>query len=329
MDKIQLKSETLPTRCEICHKSDCFDAKINFCSRCAGVPTTVPSRYNNSTDFLDAVNDARFVKTFGIISLVGLIFVGIGKAIGVGVGLAVLWYSKNNYYRILGTFVAALSFVLTPVVSFWVLSTAIVVKGYDILKVLREQRKDDPDWQITRKRVLTGMITSSIGFFLSVSILGVMVLREVMLRNYSYLQNENNYTFTDPKTEKLSLIQATIRNERVKVANILVDNPETINDRDGSGTSATIYAAQLGYIEILTLLCEAGADVNAQDANGLSALMYATMSGYKEAVEVLLLWGADPELKNNVGYKALDYAKKKNNSDIIELLTLKTQKTTK
>lgn len=34
MGNIQVKSEFLPTRCEICHQSDWFDATKGFCQRC-------------------------------------------------------------------------------------------------------------------------------------------------------------------------------------------------------------------------------------------------------------------------------------------------------
>ena len=34
MAELRIRSERLPIRCEICHQSDCFDAKANCCSRC-------------------------------------------------------------------------------------------------------------------------------------------------------------------------------------------------------------------------------------------------------------------------------------------------------
>jgi hypothetical protein len=37
MSDIKIKTQSLPERCEICHKSDCFDPLKNYCSRCAGV----------------------------------------------------------------------------------------------------------------------------------------------------------------------------------------------------------------------------------------------------------------------------------------------------
>jgi len=37
MAELQIKTEYLPERCEICHQGDCFDARSNHCSRCGGV----------------------------------------------------------------------------------------------------------------------------------------------------------------------------------------------------------------------------------------------------------------------------------------------------
>ncbi len=34
MGKIQIKTESLPSRCETCHQSDYFDAAKGFCQRC-------------------------------------------------------------------------------------------------------------------------------------------------------------------------------------------------------------------------------------------------------------------------------------------------------
>ena|SRR5215813_11068664 len=37
MSEINVRAESFPIRCEICHQSDCFDAESNYCSRCAGI----------------------------------------------------------------------------------------------------------------------------------------------------------------------------------------------------------------------------------------------------------------------------------------------------
>ena len=37
MEQIEIKKETLPQRCEICHQADCFDSLANYCRRCSSV----------------------------------------------------------------------------------------------------------------------------------------------------------------------------------------------------------------------------------------------------------------------------------------------------
>jgi hypothetical protein len=46
MAKIRIKNEYLPERCEICHKSDCFDKQTGICSRCSQAMKQNDSRSN-------------------------------------------------------------------------------------------------------------------------------------------------------------------------------------------------------------------------------------------------------------------------------------------
>src|SRR5687767_4130697 len=46
MNKLQIKHETLPQRCEICHQSDTFDASANKCSRCGDISSSELAKTN-------------------------------------------------------------------------------------------------------------------------------------------------------------------------------------------------------------------------------------------------------------------------------------------
>src|SRR6185369_12926581 len=37
MSTLKIQTESLPTRCEICHKADYFTPETNYCLRCAGI----------------------------------------------------------------------------------------------------------------------------------------------------------------------------------------------------------------------------------------------------------------------------------------------------
>jgi hypothetical protein len=39
MKNLQIKNESLPQRCEICHQQDYFDALNNYCGRCSSIAT--------------------------------------------------------------------------------------------------------------------------------------------------------------------------------------------------------------------------------------------------------------------------------------------------
>lgn len=71
VSKIKIKKETFPIRCEICHKGDCFDSQIQFCSRCSGLTTeltsfsqTLPEKQNayfatkDGNDFFGKITNA-------------------------------------------------------------------------------------------------------------------------------------------------------------------------------------------------------------------------------------------------------------------------------
>lgn len=137
-------------------------------------PSPGPSKYHMSPAFNDAVNDAQFVRTFGIAALVCSILTLFWAAIGIGVGIAVLGFGKTRYYRVLGlavTIVSIAGVLLAPlrVLGCVVLALGVGWKGLDILGLLSREGKGDPDWQVTRKRVLVGMTFSAIGLLVDVA----------------------------------------------------------------------------------------------------------------------------------------------------------------
>ena len=130
--------------------------------------------------YVEAVNDARFVKTFGIIALIGSL-ITCGPGVMIGVGVAVLGFGSTKYFRILGTTVAilgGLSFLFRPAAALaaLVLGIGIIMKGREILNVLEKEGRDDSDWEATRKRVNVGLITSAISCLIGLLWLSLFVL---------------------------------------------------------------------------------------------------------------------------------------------------------
>lgn len=55
MRNIKINFESLPTRCETCHQTDCFEPKVNQCSRCDNIKdeTTLVKRKKIFLDYGD------------------------------------------------------------------------------------------------------------------------------------------------------------------------------------------------------------------------------------------------------------------------------------
>jgi len=59
-------------------------------------PSSVSS-YSTSQVFTDAVNDSRFVRTFGTVAILGSILLFINAGVVIGIGLAVLGFGSTRY----------------------------------------------------------------------------------------------------------------------------------------------------------------------------------------------------------------------------------------
>ncbi len=73
-----------------------------------------------------------------------------------------------------------------------------------------------------------------------------------------------------------------------------------VNSQDDSHTTALMYAAFNGHIEIVKLLLKSGADVNLVNDQNRSALMFASTSPSVEIVKLLIDAGSDVNLGDSV-----------------------------
>lgn len=150
-----------------------------------------PEAHPASAAYIEAVNAARFVKGFGITALVYALTTGcgiglLGGGIGVGVGLFILRYDSAKYYKYLGIAVIILAIVGAPIpLGFFVcpivLAGAVLWKGIEILRLLSREGQSDEDWPVTRKRALTGAITSGAGIVLSLGFLLLSLAAMVLM----------------------------------------------------------------------------------------------------------------------------------------------------
>ena len=146
--------------------------------------------YSNSPVFIEAVNDSRFLRTFGIICLIGSVLLFIGPGVALGVGLAVMGYGSSRYYRILGLTIAVLALIgffstqllklPVSILGSAVLCVGICVKGWNVLRDLGTGDKNDPDWEPTRKRTIVGVVTSILGLLISIAWLLLYILGQFL-----------------------------------------------------------------------------------------------------------------------------------------------------
>src|SRR5262249_41002544 len=74
MAELQIKTESFPQRCEICHQADFFDPHTNYCSRCAKITALERSRQELEKPRQDEVRIRRSSPYYYLGKIVGSLF---------------------------------------------------------------------------------------------------------------------------------------------------------------------------------------------------------------------------------------------------------------
>ena len=90
------------------------------------------------------------------------------------------------------------------------------------------------------------------------------------------------------------------------VADLLSQGHIPDAERDASGRTPLLWAADAGDAELVALLLAAGANVNAADEDGGSPLLHAALCGHELAARALLHAGADACARDAEGCCAAD-----------------------
>jgi len=108
--------------------------------------------------------------------------------------------------------------------------------------------------------------------------------------------------------------------DRAQLVNTALQAGADPNAAGAENTSALMWAAERGHLDIARILLEAKADLNRQNNSGLTALMLAARSGRDEIVKLLLAAGADANLKDKAGNTARKWAEMTNSIKVLEAM---------
>ncbi len=98
MEKLKIKTETLPIRCDVCHQSDLFNPEISYCERCqqTAIEEELPNTLEQKKNYNYKLNSLKIV---GLIltwvigfTLGAFIFRGFYEAILTGILFLVMLY---------------------------------------------------------------------------------------------------------------------------------------------------------------------------------------------------------------------------------------------
>ncbi|KAI9933784.1 hypothetical protein MW887_004856 [Aspergillus wentii] len=90
--------------------------------------------------------------------------------------------------------------------------------------------------------------------------------------------------------------------------------------KDINGRTALHHIAELGFSEIVQLLCTSKIPLAGKDRNGETALHVAARKGFEDKVQIMVGLGADTNMKDNLGRTALSIAVEEGHQSAVKVL---------
>ncbi len=100
----------------------------------------------------------------------------------------------------------------------------------------------------------------------------------------------------------------------------VAENNDDVHATTGVNDTPLIWASEMGSIECVTILLDAGADPNEFEIDGWSALHWASRNGHCDIATILLERGAYPFQQDRRGHAPLDWAIDRERWDVVNVL---------
>ena len=154
--------------------------------------------------------------------------------------------------------------------------------------------------------------------------MGTCLGQEMRGKQSSESLNKNSQDKTELTVEEVfptPLLRAIVRKQTFLVQ-YLLSNGADPNAKDHSIFTHTpiLVAADIGDMEILQMLLDAGAHIEAKNDIGLTALMIATLEGNAKMLSFLLSKRANINARSDSGATALMIAARDGNMEIVNIL---------
>ncbi len=141
---------------------------------------------------------------------------------------------------------------------------------------------------------------------------------------YSYI----DINYVNNRDADTPLIRA-VKSNITCLVEMLIEAGVGFYTKDKEGNSPLILAVKNNNLKIVELLLkeiQVSNDINDIDGDGCTALIYAIINGNRDIVGLILSLGANPYAEDKYGNSALELALNKQNEDIIELLLARISK---
>jgi uncharacterized protein len=153
---------------------------------------------------------------------------------------------------------------------------------------------------------------------------GIEIVK-LLIANGANVNARFNHFQDGERTVLMQAIASTETDDPAKkgylAVEMLVAKGAKVDDPDGAGRTALMYAVRAAKTRLVELLLAKGAKVDAQDRDSETVLMYAVRAGKPELVDLLLKSKANPTLRNKDQKTALDIARDEGRKALVDALT--------